>query len=81
MLGGFQKSGATVICADLNPPQDNSLNFIATDVSNEASIMAMMDQVEMNFGHLDVLVNNAGICIETPIQDTTEQQWGSRDGY
>ena len=71
----FQKSGATVICADLNPHQDNSLNFIATDVSNEASIMAMMDQVEMDFGHLDVLVNNAGICIETPIQDTTEQQW------
>jgi meso-butanediol dehydrogenase / (S,S)-butanediol dehydrogenase / diacetyl reductase len=71
----FQQTGATVICADLNPPQDDSLNFIVTDVSSEASVTAMMDQVEKEFGHLDVLVNNAGICVETPIQDTTEQQW------
>ena len=71
----FQQTGATVICADLNLPHDDALNFIATDVSNEASVMATMDQVEKDFGHIDVLVNNAGICVETPIQDTTEQQW------
>ena len=71
----FQQTGATVICADLSAPQDNALNFIATDVSSEASVIAMMDQLEKDFGHLDVLVNNAGICVETPIQDTTEQQW------
>jgi meso-butanediol dehydrogenase/(S,S)-butanediol dehydrogenase/diacetyl reductase len=71
----FKQNGATVICADLKSPQDESLNFIVTDVSNEPSVTAMMDQVEKEFGHLDVLVNNAGICVETPIQDTTEQQW------
>jgi NAD(P)-dependent dehydrogenase (short-subunit alcohol dehydrogenase family) len=26
-----------------------------------------MTRVEFDFGHLDVLVNNAGICIEEPI--------------
>ena len=29
-----------------------------------------MTRVEFDFGHLDVLVNNAGICIEEPIAET-----------
>ncbi len=71
----FQKAGAIVICADLQSPLDDSLNFISTDISSESSVIAMINQVEKDFGHLEVLVNNAGVCIETPIQDINEEEW------
>ena len=71
----FKKTGATVISADLNPPPDDSLDFIPTDISNEMSVREMMDRVDNDFGHLEVLVNNAGICTESLIQDITEEEW------
>jgi meso-butanediol dehydrogenase/(S,S)-butanediol dehydrogenase/diacetyl reductase len=71
----FQRDGAKVICADINPPSDNSLEFIHTDISDEASVIALMDQVINRYGYLDVLVNNAGICIEVPLEDMSADQW------
>ena len=71
----FQTSGATVICADLDSPEDNSLGFIVTDISKESSVIEMMNKVEKDFGHLEVLVNNAGICIEKPIQEINGTEW------
>lgn len=71
----FLDKDTHVISADLNPPQNSTLEFIKTDISDEASVVALMRQVEEKHGHLDVLVNNAGICIETPIQETSEAQW------
>ena len=71
----FLDKDTHVISADLNPPQNSTLEFIKTDISDEASVIALMRQVEKKHGHLDVLVNNAGICIETPIQETSEAQW------
>ena len=71
----FKQTGATVISADLNPPPDDSFHFILTDISNEISVREMMDRVDKNFGHLEVLVNNAGICTESLIQDITEEEW------
>ena len=71
----FKKTGATVISADLNPPPDDSFHFVLTDISNEMSVREMMNRVDKDFGHLEVLVNNAGICTESLIQDTTEGEW------
>ena len=71
----FRLAGDVVTCADLNPPQDHSLQFLATDVSSENSVQALMKQLASDFGHLDVLVNNAGIAIEHSIADTTVEDW------
>ena len=71
----FRQSGALVISADLNPPPDGSLEFISTDVSNEMSVKDMINRVDKDFGHLEVVVNNAGICTESFIQDITEEEW------
>ena len=71
----FRQAGDSVICADLKPPQDDSLRFVATDVSSESSVRALMEQVASEFGHLDVLVNNAGISIEASIADTALEDW------
>ena len=51
------------------------VDYIETNVAEEASVEALMAAVADRHGRLDVLVNNAGICIETAIQDTSEAEW------
>ncbi len=71
----FKAAGATVIIADLNAPDDESLHFINTDISSEDDVQVLMETIRDEFGRLDVLVNNAGICIEVPIHQMSAAQW------
>ena len=71
----FQAEGAEVIAADLNPPPNKDLIFHKTDAADEDSVKDLMARIDRDFGRLDVLVNNAGICIEVPIKDMRVDQW------
>ncbi len=59
----FLAEGATVIAADIAPPNASADRLIphALDVTDEASWITLMDRVDAEFGGVDVLVNNAGI--------------------
>lgn len=48
---------------------------VACDVSSEESIKAAVAQVKDEFGRIDVLVNNAGVCEYAPLEDHTTAQW------
>lgn len=41
------------------------------------AIRLMVDEVAHEFGKIDVLINNAGIFIEHPIESSTYEQWQS----
>ncbi|HEY3022010.1 MAG TPA: SDR family oxidoreductase [Actinomycetota bacterium] len=45
------------------------------DVSVEADVAGFAEQVRERFGRVDVLVNNAGISLITPAEDTAAEQW------
>lgn len=45
------------------------------DVSDEATVRAMVESVMGEFGRVDVLVNNAGISAITPAEETTLEDW------
>ena len=48
---------------------------VSVDVSNSASVKAMMDQVLADFGRIDILVNNAGLTRDNLIMRMEEADW------
>ena len=48
---------------------------VAVDLRDIASIEAMVDGAERRFGHVDVLVNNAGLGTNHDALDATAQEW------
>ena len=81
------RAGADVVIADRNPETGErvakELNaagggrglFIETDVSDEASVKAMMRHALERFGRVDILVNDAGIFPMKPIAKMTLAEW------
>jgi len=48
---------------------------IKCDVTDEAQIMEMVEKTLNRFGHIDVLINNAGIAYPAPILDLPLKGW------
>ncbi|HEV8672520.1 MAG TPA: glucose 1-dehydrogenase [Methylomirabilota bacterium] len=48
---------------------------VRVDVTDEASVQAMVRTVVGRFGRLDILVNNAGINIRKPPEEFTLEEW------
>lgn len=48
---------------------------IVCDVSDPRQVQEATDQVAARFGRIDVLVNNAGVAVFKPAQDTTFEDW------
>ena len=48
---------------------------VQTDVTDEASVTAMLETVTSELGPVDVLVNNSGICFHGPALEVPDQEW------
>ena len=48
---------------------------VATDVTDEASVQAMVQRVLDRYGHIDILVNSAGIVALKPTVDFPVDEW------
>ena len=46
-----------------------------SDVADPASAAAMADAAHARWGRIDILVNNAAISDDTPIDDLTDERW------
>ncbi|CAN5303715.1 bifunctional rhamnulose-1-phosphate aldolase/short-chain dehydrogenase [soil metagenome] len=77
--------GACVVIADLDlqKAQDAAAELGSTDVAigvqanvtSEAEIQAAVNAAVLQFGGLDLVVNNAGLSISKPLLETTEADW------
>lgn len=45
------------------------------DVSDERSVAALFDCMYKNFGSIDILINNAGVQKDAPIENMTVEDW------
>ncbi|MEM7129998.1 MAG: SDR family oxidoreductase [Chloroflexota bacterium] len=50
-------------------------HMVQADLADPAAIQQMVDTVAAQMGHLDVLVNNAGIFEEHPIRSISYDEW------
>ncbi len=50
---------------------------IPCDVTAEAQVQRLFDAAIAEHGHLDVVVNNAGLGGETPLVEMTDEQWSA----
>lgn len=81
IVARFLREGATVYAADLSPEgslathDGDGSHFVKLDVTQEADAIAAMARVGEEVGHLDILVNAAGIEIEKTIEETTLDEW------
>jgi len=82
----FAQEGAVVVLTDRAADQleqrasslrirDGRHRAIALDVTSEEGWVRAMQEIEREFGRLDVLVNNAGIGYFRSIAETTYQEW------
>ena len=76
--------GHAVAANDLATPEETLASLgrigaqklaIPGDVSNEESVLGMVRTVMERFERIDVLVNNAGISLITPAEETTSADW------
>lgn len=60
--------------AEIDSAGGKSLSF-ACDVSVEAQVNEVVAQVLRDFGHIDAVVNNAGMGVFKTVDDITEEEW------
>jgi len=82
----FAQEGAKVVIADLSDQGQEvseALNdemglvsiFIQTDVTDEKSVMKMVETTVCRFGRLDVLFANAGVASDGPTDQVEYEAW------
>ncbi|MFD9893088.1 SDR family NAD(P)-dependent oxidoreductase [Amycolatopsis sp. NPDC059027] len=68
--------GAQVAVLDLKPDDvPEPLTGFRCDVSSDAEVTSAIDAVVERFGHLDVLVNNAGIGAQGDVTGNSDDEW------
>ena len=82
----FAKQGASVVVNDVNEELTKETASevassgvtclaIVADISSQAEVNGMFQQLMDRFGKLDVLVNNAAVTRDAFLQKMTEEQW------
>jgi 3-oxoacyl-[acyl-carrier protein] reductase len=82
----FANEGAVVVAADFDVKSaqrtadqvqilGSSSLAIQVDVTNEAQVQQMVQQVVSKFDGMDILINNAGIFGHGKIETMSEQEW------
>ena len=82
----FAEAGADIVIAEINPEtgpktaeqiqiMGRQALCVQTDVRDNASVEAMVDQALAKFGRIDFLMNNAGIAAWRPAEETSQEEW------
>ena len=83
---GFAEVGADVVIAEINRQRGEAVVqelqerygkglFVQTDVARGADCRALIERTVATYGHLDTLVNNAGVNFVKPTLEMDEADW------
>ena len=51
-------------------------HIIEHDISNQSLIPNLVNEIEKNYGNIDILINNAGIHLRKIAIETSDEEWG-----
>lgn len=78
----FLSEGAKVVLSDINEAGQEvaakygeQAMFFRCDVSQVSEVEALVQTAVQKFGHLDIMVNNAGIATSGTASETTDEVW------
>jgi 3-oxoacyl-[acyl-carrier protein] reductase len=83
---GFGRESAKVVVADLQVDKAQTVaaelqaagaeaHAVAVNVASETSVKGLAEQTFNRFGHIDILVNDAGIYLRSSVVGMTEEDW------
>ena len=75
LVDRFTEEGARVVSADIGHPTGTSPAARAVDVTREADVAELFDDVVSRHGRLDVLVCSAAVEVRAPLAETTDDDW------
>jgi 3-oxoacyl-[acyl-carrier protein] reductase len=67
------QQGATVVGLDLLPSQ-SSFEILPCDIADERSVVEAVEAAGRKLGGIDIVVNNAGMMIESALAETAAEQ-------
>jgi len=80
----FLNAGATVALWDVSDGQpvvdrlktaDNNIFYQKVNVTDHASVKAAVDDIILNHGRIDILINNAGVIRDRSFMKMTQEEW------
>jgi len=78
IASAYAAKGAKVVILDLTVPSEpGDFAAFACDVTDQASVVAAVDQVMQLHGRIDVLVNSAGVVQLAPAEELSLSAWNT----
>ncbi|MEM7320740.1 MAG: SDR family oxidoreductase [Pseudomonadota bacterium] len=72
IIEAFRTEGAHIVtCGRGSKPKDLPADWVTLDVADPLAVNAAADHI----GPLDIVVNNAGVQVEKPVTDSTDEDW------
>ena len=71
IISGTRKN----VLNDLASELGNDVKTIITDLNNKDDVLNLAKEAEASFGHIDILINNAGISADTLFLRMKDDEW------
>lgn len=76
VLADLNLEGAQKVAAEINTAYGVGVaTAVKMDVTDEAQIIAALNETVKTYGGVDILVNNAGLATSSSFEDTTLSEW------
>ena len=74
VLADIDAEKAKKVLAEVNTSKAHGM-VVRTDISNAEDVNRLVSETIKEYGRIDLLINNAGICPRTEFEDIDEQEW------
>lgn len=76
VLADLNLEGAEKVAAEINGRYgDNRAFAVKMDVTNEEAVQEAYRATALNYGGVDIIVNNAGLATSSPFEETSLKEW------